>query len=352
MESESMSIIDTDGKILLYSIEDFYNRIVKGSDCFICGASQDSKKFNNEHILPDWLLAKYKLYQKSITLPNAAQFQYGRYTVPCCEECNSNLGEHIEIPVSKLLKLSYSEICQAITNDQSNIHLLFKWLLLIFFKTHLKDTEFNWNLDIRKGTERIGEMYDWQDMHHIHCMIRKDYTNAIVDTTTLGSIFILPAIQQNSIEPFDFADNKGGNTIMIRLDEFCMMCVLNDSCGTYSLLRDDIAKINGAMTPFQLREIFTQMVYINLHLKERPVFYSQFLENGEYHIKAKVPKTTELIPEKERQITHGELLYHYIKDMIGPIENKESILNEIKMGKRRYLLNDKGVFLNHSKDFK
>lgn len=345
-----MTIIDKDGKILFYSFEDFYRRIVIGSDCFICGASQDSKKFNNEHILPDWLLTKYKLHNKTITLANAAQFQYGRYTVPCCEECNSDLGKNIEIPVSKLLKLSYSEICQAITTDQSNLHLLFKWLMLIFFKTHLKDTEFNWNLDPRKGTGKIGETYDWQDMHHIHCMIRKDYTNAIVDTNTIGSIFIVPAIQHTSIEPFDFTDNTDGKTIMIRLDEFCVICVLNDSCGTYSLFKDDIAKIKGALTPFQLREIFTHVVYINLNLKERPVYYSQFSENAEYHIKAKIPETAELVPEEERQITHGELLYHYCKDMIGPVENKKTILNEIKMGKRRYLLNDSGEFINHSKD--
>lgn len=351
MKQEAITIKDKDGKILLYSLEDFYNKIVIGSDCFICGAPQDSKKFNNEHVLPDWILTKYKLHNKTITLSNAAQFQYGRYTVPCCERCNSDLGKNIEIPVSKLLKLPYSEIFDAITSNQSNLHLLFKWLMLIFFKTHLKDLEFNWNLDIRKGTEKIGETYDWQEMHHIHCMIRKDYTNAIVDTSTIGSIFIVPAIQHSSVEPFDFVDNKDAKTIMIRLDEFCIICVLNDSCGTYSLLKDFIANLKGALTPFQLREIFTHTVYINLNLKERPVYYSQFFITGEYHIKAKIPAIAELVPEKERQITHGELLYFYCKDMIGQVENKETILNEIKLGKRRYLLNDNGDFLDYSKDF-
>lgn len=350
MNENAVTILSADGKIMLYSVDDFHDRIVIGNDCFICGASRDSKTFNDEHILPDWLLRKYNLYNKEITLANAANFKYGRYTVSCCQECNTNLGNSIEIPVSKLLKLSYSEICKAITTDQSDLHLLFKWVMLIFFKTHLKDTEFNWNLNTKKGTGKIGDNYDWSEMHHIHCMVRVGYTQAIVDTNIIGSIFIVPAIQHSSIEPFDFTDNKDAKAIMIRLDEFCIICVLNDSCGVFSLFKDDISKIKGALTPFQLRELFTHMVYLNLHIKERPIYFSQFLENGEYHIKAKIPETVELVAEKERIITHGEILYHYCKDMIGPIDNKESILNEIKAGRRRYLLNDNGDFLDHSND--
>jgi len=352
MQSASRTILNTDGKVLLFSIEDFYNRIVIGKDCFICGATEGSKKFSNEHIFPNWLLSKYKLHNKAITLANSAQFRYGRYTVPCCEGCNSDLGENIEKPVSRLLKLSYSEICQAITKDQSDLYLLFRWLMLIFFKTHLKDTEFNWYLNRKKGTDKIGETYDWQDMHHIHCMIRKDYTNAIVDTSTIGSIVILPAIQHHSIEPFDFVDNQAGKTIMIRLDKFCIICVLNDSCGTYNLFHNDISKIRGALTPCQLREIFSHMVYINIHIKQRPVYYSQFSENGEYHIKAKVPNTVEMISEEERHVKHADLLHHYCKDIIGTIENKDTILNEIKLGKRSYLFNENGEFINHSMDIK
>jgi len=352
MEKESATIIDDDGKIIFFNTDDFYDRIVKGNDCFICGASKGSKKFNDEHILPDWLLKKYQLHSKKITLANGANFLYGSYTIPCCEECNTNLGKQIETPVSKLLKQSYLDICKTINADVSNLHLLFKWLMLIFFKTHLKDTEFNWNLNTKKGTEKIGDTYDWHEMHHVHCMIRSDYTNAFVDTNTIGSILIVPAIQHDSIEPFDFIDHKDGKTIMIRLDELCIICVLNDSCGSYTLFRNDIEKIKGAMTPFQLRELYAHLVYINLHLKERPLYFSQFLESGEYNIKAKIPETAELVPEEERIITHGELLFHYCKDMIGPIENKEGILNEIKEGKRRYLLNDEGEFLDYSGDFK
>ena len=110
-------------------------------------------------------------------------------------------------------------------------------------------------MDRRKGTEKIGDTYEWDDMHHFYCLIRQHYTNAIVDKNTIGTIFIVPAIQHPDVEPFDYMDNKPGKTVMIRMDEFCILCVLNDSCMVYSLFSDDLAKINGSMTPYQLANI-------------------------------------------------------------------------------------------------
>jgi len=347
LQTKSKSILTQSGKIILYSTDDFYKRIVIENDCFICGAIKGSKTFNDEHILPNWLLNKYKLHSKSITLSNGAKFNYGNYTISCCAECNTDLGQQIEKPISELLKLSYSEICKAVTTDQKKIQLLFKWLLLIFFKTHLKDTEFRWNLDKRKSEEKISDGYQWEKMHHIHCMVRKSYTNAIVDSSTIGSIIILPAIQHSSIEPFDFTDNFNGKTIMLRLDEFCIICVLDDSCGAYSMFIKDLAKITGPCSPFQLREILSHMTYINLHLKERPSYYSSFSPNGKYYIKATVPKNVELIEEKDRQITFGEIMHYYIKDMIRKDVTTESVLNQIMAGKYTYLFDNNGNFKDY-----
>jgi len=113
-----------------------------------------------------------------------------------------------------------------------------------------------------------------------------------------------------------------------------------------------IAKIKGALMPFQRREIFTHVVYINMHLEEKPIYFSEFKENEDYHINAKLPDTVQLISDKNGIIKHEELLYHYCKDMIGEIENREIILNEIKEGKRRYVFNDKGLFIDQSIDLK
>ena len=132
------TIINSEGKILFYSLKDFHDRIVNGTDCFICGAENTEKIFNLEHVLPDWLLKRFSLQNKSITLSNQATYKYGKYKVRCCEECNRELGDLIEIPVSKLLKLPYQDICDTLKKDPKNFQLLFHWLMLIFFKVYLK----------------------------------------------------------------------------------------------------------------------------------------------------------------------------------------------------------------------
>lgn len=345
------SIVDPDGKILFYTVEDFYQHIVQGDDCFVCGAKNGSKLFNNEHILPDWLLARFGLHDKNITLANLQTLQYGKYTVPCCEECNRLLGETIEVPISNLLKKSYSEICKLVSEDQTYLHLLFKWMTLIFFKAHLKDTQFRWHQDSRKGLEKISDAYDWIDMHHIHCMARQDYTNAIVSPMTTGSIFIMSAIQHESIDRFDFSDNKSGMSIMLRLDEFCIVCVLNDACGSYNIFLNTFSKIKGRLTPTQIREVFTHMTYINIHLKKRPNFHSAFSPDGKYHIEVTTPQQAEIVGQEDEEISLGELLHHVCQGFIGEVENREEILQQIKEGKRRYLFNEKGDFIDYSKDF-
>lgn len=52
------------GKILHFSIKDFEEKIVKSNNCFICGQSPDDKIFNDEHIIPKWILRKFDLYNQ------------------------------------------------------------------------------------------------------------------------------------------------------------------------------------------------------------------------------------------------------------------------------------------------
>jgi hypothetical protein len=87
--TEDGSIIDRVGKVIFFSAQRFVDDICLGNCCFICGAKPEHKPFNNEHILPEWLLRRYDLFSRTITLPNDRTVRYDRYTVPCCVDCNS-----------------------------------------------------------------------------------------------------------------------------------------------------------------------------------------------------------------------------------------------------------------------
>jgi hypothetical protein len=76
------SVVDETGKVIFFSTDRFVNDICLGNCCFICGAKPEDKPFNNEHVLPEWLLRRHNLFDKAITLPNGATVRYDRYTVP------------------------------------------------------------------------------------------------------------------------------------------------------------------------------------------------------------------------------------------------------------------------------
>lgn len=343
----SRTVINGKGEIVFFGLKHFLDDIANGDCCFICGAKPDSKEFNDEHIIPDWILRKYNLHNEYVTLPNGTKFKYSQYKVPCCKECNSELGKTYEEPISELLGKSYTEIVEEINKDPKIVHFLFRWLSLIFLKTHLKDKTLLTERDIRIDAGFLSDNYYWEDIHHIHCIARSHYTKAKIDSNVYGTIFILPAMAIDRFGGFDFIDSQAGKAIMLQLGEFSIISVLNDSCAGSTIFMEQMEKISGPLSPFQLREIVAHLNFINLSLKERPVYRSFMTYQGEYQIKANVPETLYLLDEEERFVSPGQFLKYYVEPMIGDVENRDKVLQELEEGKRNYLFDENGDFIKH-----
>jgi hypothetical protein len=342
----SFSIYNSKGKIIYFGLNDFIEKIANGDCCFICGAEPSDKPFNNEHIIPNWILKKFNLHSKEIRLPNNTFISYSRYKVPCCMDCNIELGEFYEKPISALLNNSYDKIIKTLKENNQLQLLLFKWLCLLYLKTHLKDKYLRWERDDRKDFFPISSIYYWEDMHHIHCIARSHFTNAIIDSKVYGTIIILPSKCFENYDNFDYGDSLFGKGVLLQLGAFSIIAILNDSCAGLSLYNDQIKKISGPLNPFQLREIFSNLNYININLKTRPSFQSNFLDNGEYIISVDLPEFAELVDEEQELVSVGQLLKHYVEPMIKN-ENKELILKEIEEGRRAYLFDENGNFLDN-----
>ena len=106
-EQRDVTLAGRDGRLLLMSCQTFVNEIVMGDACFVCGASPRDKMFNDEHIIPRWILKRFGLFDKQITLPSGERRHYRGYRIPCCVTCNSLLGDTVEAPISQLLDGDY-----------------------------------------------------------------------------------------------------------------------------------------------------------------------------------------------------------------------------------------------------
>jgi len=307
------SVVAPDGNVVFFSVARFKRDICEGDCCFVCGASPGEHPFNDEHVIPEWLLREFNLFSRVVTLPNGETCRYDRYKIPCCARCNSLLGERVEQPVSEILKAGAS--CVSKHARQRGPWLLFVWLCLIYIKTHLRDKAFRWALDTREASSQIGDNYEWEELHHIHCIARSCVTRTRLAPETLGSVLIVPAAIHRHVEPFDYADIYAARTVLVRIHDVAIVAVLNDSCACYSVEKEDLLpRLLGALAPVQLRELLAHFADLNLRIVDRPRFYSEFA-GSTYSISATHPEQVELI--ERDACAYGAILQKACNGFLG-----------------------------------
>jgi hypothetical protein len=340
------SFLDEHGKVLYFSCERFVRDIAEGNCCFICGVAPAEKPFNNEHVLPNWILRRYGLHTRTITLPNETTFRYDQYTIPCCIDCNSLLGHHVEEPIRKLIEQGPDALHEHVRSGGA-LHI-FVWLALIFLKIHLKDRTLRWHRDLRQADDRIGELYTWEDLHHLHTVARCFYTKCDVSGAALGSLLIMGAKRHPDRENFDIADFSEAQSLLLRLDDIALYAVFNDSCGAIQGLMPKLDRITGDLNGPQVRELLAELAFVNLHLAERPIYHTLVDgHRGEYRIQATLPSQFAL--KQMDKTVRGRLLDHAFRHSRGRIHvpgfTDEQVAEGILSGDWTFLFDNEGKFI-------
>jgi hypothetical protein len=347
---QSQTIWDAlNNKVMYFGYQDFMEKLVKGDHCFMCGASPDEKLFNNEHIIPDWVLRKFNLHEQWITLPNGTTMKYGQFVISCCADCNTLLGQRVETPISGYLSLPHSELAARLDADPAIFGQLFIWMCLIYSKTQLKYTSLALHRDKPGDNRKIGDLIGWSQMQHVHCMARVPYTGAKVGKQVYGSLIVLPALPDELGKDFDYMDSTTDQCAMIRIGQIAVFAVMNDSQACQMFFISYLSKIDGPLTPLQLKEVFAHLVFLNSHLKERPAYQFTILPDG-YEISSKLPEKRELTDVSKHAFSVGELLHKYIDYCLpADVPDRSVLLREIKEGKGQFLFNEQREFINYSK---
>lgn len=214
------SILDEEGRIIYFSPERFKNDICLGDACFVCGISPRDAPFNNEHVIPHWILRRFDLFRRRITLPNETEIEYRQHTVPCCERCNALLGRTLEQPMSDLTTHGFDAFRRQLPTAVS---VIFEWLCLTVFKSHYRDRLMRMTLDRRAPDSRIADLYDWDELHHIHAVARAMYTSCRIDPAVIGSMHVFEVTEDQYEENFDFADLYPAQAVLIRINDIAIV---------------------------------------------------------------------------------------------------------------------------------
>lgn len=339
--TEHNSVQDESGKVLYFSTDHFIRSIVEGDSCFMCGVPPAEAEFSQEHIIPKWILRKFGLFSERITLPNGTQVRYDQYVVPCCLACNAFLGRHVEEPTAAIVDEGYDSLLRHITSQGP--WMLFKWLNLLFIKTHLKDLALRAHRDRRQPAASIGAQYSWGDLHHIHCVARSPYTGCRIDENCLGSVFILPAKLIPGPPPFDYADLYQSQSVLVQIGDVAIIANLTDCRLAGSALAELLHKIKGPLSPPQLREFLALAAYMNVRLKNRPLFMSDFCQNeGAYSILVERGECPEMEPWDPSQFgaVHSAACTGAVDQFLT-----DEVRQYIKEGRYSFIVDMEGNFL-------
>lgn len=85
--------------------------------------------------------------------------------------------------------------------------------------------------DLRKPDHKIGAVYDWETLHHLHCIVRCFLNGAHLDKEVLGSLGAFAAKSEGSLDEFDYADLIEAQTMLLRLGDIVLITTSNDACG-------------------------------------------------------------------------------------------------------------------------
>ncbi len=338
------SLIDADGRVRHFGRPAFEKLAADLERCFVCGVERTVVEFNDEHIVPDWLLRRFQLHSRKITLPNGHQQLYGRYKLRCCSSCNKLLGARLETPVSQLFT---EDILATVDNlKEADPTLLYSWLCLVFIKLHLKDREFRADPDRRNPSKQIGDMYDWDGLHHIHSVARVPHSGATVEPSVPGTTYFFEMVDEP--ENFDFGSLSDYSTLMLRIGNLGIASVLNDCGSVGTLVQEFFSHISGPVSSIQLREIAARLAYGNTLLVSRPSFWSE-LEHGRSLTIRSSPPTSRDIREIERSEL-GQLIASSCAPLLerSKTPNVAEKIEQLVRGEIQFLFHDDGSFLSQS----
>jgi hypothetical protein len=345
VEFEDETVIDSNGKIISYGFKRFVDDICNGDNCFICGAKPEEKTFNDEHVIPKWVLRHCDLFKQFITLPNTEKLRYDKYVLPCCSECNSFYGENLEEKIRPILTVPYAEIKTLLTKD--NVKLLYIWFTFVIFKTHLKDTLLRLHQDRRKGENKIASKYNFEWLHHLHAIVRCLHKGADISDESIGTFIVLKADMGDLNSIFDYRDINGVNTGLMRIGDKALLCAVDDARLSLRFLKSRLEPVlDKPLSPIQLREMLAHLSYIKKSLVTPPFFRSEYEVSEQITtIKVSLPNEISLVDYEYED--YGAMLYLCTFDMLDNLKMPKDydIHSHVKSGQVGFTVDENYQFV-------
>lgn len=251
-----------DGNILRFSPDFVEDHIGRKRCCFFCGDKPDTKEFNQEHVVPDWVISRYQLEKSVIVLPNGRAMKFTKTKIPSCVQCNDKLADAFEKPISE--EIEFASLPRLI-HSRYDIHRerLFCWMALLWSKYVLKSHQQFSNPNRSVGSGTIGAELEKTRAPLMLSFAQTFVNGGGISDDTQGSIFVF------DVEVSDFPANSKfdicvlpvGSTIMLRFKSVVVIACLDDAGCAQRTLKRVLEHIvpKRKLTELQMYEILSRI---------------------------------------------------------------------------------------------
>jgi len=243
--------------------------------CFLCGINLDDGNRTDEHIFPRWLLHRFNLWDRQVTLLNRTDIAYREMTVPSCRTCNQlHLGK-VEDRIKDALDAGYDSFVAL------EPVVKFQWLLKIFYTVLFRELSlaFDRKQGIEAGTIFSSELLEEFNSSHLFLQSTRFETEFIGDPPWSLFCFRTLTYNDHSLD-FDFLDNLPALSIGLRLGDVGIIGSLEDQNTQEQLRGQQFARLLAhPLHWIQFTELCVRVFYQRLLLNRLPKYMTK-LPNG------------------------------------------------------------------------
>ncbi|CEO33246.1 hypothetical protein [Paraclostridium sordellii] len=295
MERGKMNLIELNTLALNMKKDWLENR------CIMCRSILTEDNDTDEHIYPKWLLRKYNMFNKKLTLPNGNSMFYHKWIVKCCKECNGGNMSDMEEVIKKAVNKGYESF------KDTNEEIIVWWLMKIYYAKIHKETMMKVNMaDI--NSKKIIESEAFIKYDPIF-MYMNSLFKGIKFQKKPYELFIFKTENEDI---FDYIDDITTNTVFMRLNDILIVCRFNSFGFLGMFCERELIALNKVdkVHYLQVLELFSKMVYYSKTFGLKTKHEYLLKEDGAYI-------TTEIVSVEEIERTNcrdmNEMLVNIFK---------------------------------------
>lgn len=244
--------------------------------CFLCGRELENQD-SREHVLPEWLLRRFDLWNHQVALLNNTSMPYRQLYIPCCIECNNESLSQIENLVCQAVSLGFEAFVEL---DELTV---FQWAAKIRYGLIFKELSL---LHDRSNplAGRIASPELLEEYRQLHYFLQSVRLPFYFHEPVPWSLFLVKTHSYEGEQGFDFLDFLMTMTFFIRMGDIGLLICFEDNSTQRELFSEFFDQFEDiALHPLQFAELST-IVYYQETLKNRTPKYVTMYGGDRYEV--------------------------------------------------------------------